>query len=170
MELRVRATGQVMYESEFRQYLKDTNGPSYETLTPEIMAELSVDPVFEGPQAIPTNVYEFSQRQGVELKADGKWYTKYILGPIFVDIPAQDNRPAISANEQLIQHKLQVDKGKAHEVRNQRDLLLKQSDWTQCKDIGDIISIPWATYRQQLRDVPSQTGFPWTVQWPTKPE
>jgi hypothetical protein len=30
--------------------------------------------------------------------------------------------------------------------------------------------VAWATYRQALRDVPSQAGFPWEVQWPTQPE
>jgi len=28
----------------------------------------------------------------------------------------------------------------------------------------------WAAYRQQLRDITAQAGFPWTVQWPTQPE
>jgi hypothetical protein len=57
----------------------------------------------------------------------------------------------------------------ASRVRQQRDQLLFQCDWTQAKDIPDTLSTPWATYRQALRDVPEQEGFPWNVQWPEQP-
>lgn len=58
----------------------------------------------------------------------------------------------------------------ANNVRFQRNQKLSQSDWTQGKDIADEVSTAWATYRQALRDVPAQAGFPWTVNWPTQPE
>lgn len=60
--------------------------------------------------------------------------------------------------------------GQAASVRAERNSLLTSSDWTQGKDIPDNISSAWATYRQALRDVPSQAGFPWDIQWPTQPE
>lgn len=169
MEIRIRATGQVMLEPGFRVYLANSNGPSYETLTPEIMEQLGVDPVFEGPQATPTTVYEYSQRSGVE-EINGKWYTKYILGPTFVDIPASGDLPAVSAAQQLAEYKQRLDLEQASRIRQQRSELLKNSDWTQGKDISDTISTPWAAYRQQLRDLPQQDNFPWTVVWPTQPE
>ena len=59
---------------------------------------------------------------------------------------------------------------KAGQVRSDRNKKLTSSDWTQGKDIPDNISSAWATYRQALRDVPSQAGFPWDIQWPTQPE
>lgn len=62
------------------------------------------------------------------------------------------------------------DEERAGQVRADRNAKLAASDWTQGKDIPDNISSAWATYRQALRDVPSQAGFPWTVQWPTQPE
>ena len=168
MELRVRATGQVMYEGEFRQYLKDNNGPSYETLTPEIMAELGVDPVFEGPQATPTNVYEYSQRQGVELKADGKWYTKYVLGPLFYPYTNSEGGE-VTVEEQRSAWMAMKDAEQAQAIRQQRNQKLTESDWTQVAD-APVDKAAWATYRQALRDVPSQAGFPWDIQWPTQPE
>ena len=58
----------------------------------------------------------------------------------------------------------------AHRVRVDRTLRLQASDWTQGKDIADEVSTAWATYRQALRDVPSQEGFPWGVTWPEQPE
>lgn len=60
--------------------------------------------------------------------------------------------------------------GQAASVRSERDSKIAETDWTQGKDIPDNISSKWAVYRQALRDVPAQSGFPWTVQWPTKPE
>ena len=55
-------------------------------------------------------------------------------------------------------------------VRNDRNRRLSDTDWTQGKDIPDNVSGIWATYRQALRDVPAQSGFPWEVTWPAKPE
>jgi hypothetical protein len=168
MELRVIATGQVMYESEFRQYLKSINGPSYDVLTPEIMGVLGVDPVFEGPQATPTNHYEYSQRQGVELKNDGKWYTKYVLGPVFTLYTDQEGNTH-TVEEQRAAWMSQKDTEQGNNIRTQRTQLLKDSDWTQVAD-APVDQAAWAAYRQALRDVPTQAGFPWDIQWPTKPE
>ncbi len=53
-------------------------------------------------------------------------------------------------------------------ARSERDGLLLTSDWTQVDD-SPVDKSAWATYRQLLRDVPSQAGFPNTITWPTKP-
>ena len=53
-------------------------------------------------------------------------------------------------------------------AREQRDLLLQQSDWTQVPD-APVNATSWATYRQALRDVPLQSGFPDNIVWPNKP-
>ena len=52
-------------------------------------------------------------------------------------------------------------------VRAQRNKLLAETDWTQLPDAG--VASTWTSYRQALRDIPDQTGFPYTVSWPTKP-
>lgn len=53
-------------------------------------------------------------------------------------------------------------------VRADRDRLLSRSDWTQLSDApGDTAA--WASYREQLRNIPAQEGFPFTVTWPTEP-
>lgn len=54
-------------------------------------------------------------------------------------------------------------------VRQQRDTLLTQSDWTQLPDVPEETKAKWAPYRQQLRDVTLQKGFPYNVIWPTEP-
>lgn len=56
----------------------------------------------------------------------------------------------------------------AASVRAERTDLLRQCDWTQIPD-SPADSAAWATYRQELRDVPNQAGFPWDVTWPDAP-
>jgi len=58
---------------------------------------------------------------------------------------------------------------KASDVRSERDQLLASSDWTQIAD-APVNQLVWATYRQALREVPQQDGFPHNVTWPSKPE
>jgi len=55
----------------------------------------------------------------------------------------------------------------AKAVRNQRDQLLADTDWRASSDLT--LSAEWSAYRQALRDVPSQAGFPHSVTWPTEP-
>jgi hypothetical protein len=53
-------------------------------------------------------------------------------------------------------------------IRLERDAKLTQSDWTQVAD-APVDQAAWATYRQALRDIPEQSGFPNEVNWPTEP-
>jgi len=55
----------------------------------------------------------------------------------------------------------------AIQVRAQRDILLAGSDHMA---LADRITDEWRTYRQALRDVPAQAGFPTNVTWPEQPE
>lgn len=168
MQIRIRESGAVMYESQFRAYTKANGGPSWETTTTEVLEALGADVVLEGPQATGGTVYQYSQRDGVE-QIDGKWYTKYILGPVFTDRAASEGQPAQTAAEQETAYKAMKDAEQATSVRNQRTQLLKDCDWTQIAD-STADKTAWATYRQALRDITTQAGFPWTIIWPTQPE
>ena len=55
-------------------------------------------------------------------------------------------------------------------VRSQRDRLLNETDWvvTKATETGETVTSAWKTYRQKLRDVPSQSD-PDNITWPTKP-
>jgi hypothetical protein len=56
----------------------------------------------------------------------------------------------------------------AQDARAERDRLLAASDWTQVAD-APVDAAAWATYRQALRDVPQQAGFPDNITWPEAP-
>ena len=165
MEIRIRLTGQVMMESEFRDYIATNNGPTWDITTEEIVNSLDADIVFEGPQASGGTVYQYSMRQGVEQLQDGKWYTKYVLGPIFVDTETE------TAKEQEDKYKLRKDEEQGKNIRTERNKKLTECDWTQLDDtpLTNAKKLEWAEYRQALRDVPTQSGFPWEVVWPDKP-
>lgn len=53
-------------------------------------------------------------------------------------------------------------------VRAKRNEVLAASDWTQLVD-SPVDKEAWASYRQELRDLPQQGGFPYSVVWPTEP-
>lgn len=57
----------------------------------------------------------------------------------------------------------------AAKVRAQRNRLLAESDWTQVQD-APVDKTVWAAYRQELRDISSQAGFPYDVTYPTRPD
>lgn len=58
----------------------------------------------------------------------------------------------------------------ANEARRTRDRLLEESDFTQLDDVPDKIDrTKWRVYRQKLRDITKQSGFPLNVIWPEDP-
>jgi hypothetical protein len=56
-------------------------------------------------------------------------------------------------------------------AQTRRQSELTDSDWTQLPDVNLTADekSDWAAYRQLLRDVPAQAGYPRTITWPTKP-
>jgi hypothetical protein len=81
---------------------------------------------------------------------DGKWVMTWVVTPATPEEIAERT----SAKES--------------EVRQQRNELLSACDWTQLPD-APVPAAPWAAYRQELRDVTAQAGFPWDVIWPEEP-
>ena len=60
----------------------------------------------------------------------------------------------------------------AYVIRKKRDKLLANTDWTQMKDtaLSQEMQRKYATYRQELRDIPQQEGFPYDVEFPVLEE
>ncbi len=176
MQIRIRSTGQVLLQHEWEKWVAQTYAKSLSGITEEAVNRFESDIVFEGPQATGGTVYQYSQQDGVE-QIDGKWYTKYILGPVFTDTPATDFQPAKTAAENEADYRAMKDAEQAANVRRQRTEMLKDCDWVVTKAIdqnaqdslGIQIPVVWVTYRQALRDITAQSGFPWTITWPTQP-
>lgn len=56
------------------------------------------------------------------------------------------------------------------EAKTKRNRLLYDSDWTQMPDVTLPNKAAWATYRQELRDIKKQSGYPTDIVWPTPPQ
>lgn len=103
--------------------------------------------VIEGVANDLSQYIENGQIIDMPSKPDGASYFDYDTKNWVQDVPAQEAA-----------------------VKNQRKILLSESDWTQLPDVPLNTKTQWATYRQELRDITSQPGYPFDVIWPTKPE
>jgi hypothetical protein len=150
MNLRNKQTGAVVTDGEFRAAFPSTGFPIH--ITEQTYNEFGYDVVLEGPQAQPTR-YQVGFADGVQ-QIDGKWFTKYSVADM-------DNEAKAAKDEE-----------QAKSVRTQRTEKLRDCDWTQLDDtpMSNTQKAGWAAYRQALRDVPDQAGFPWEVEWPVQPE
>ena len=83
-----------------------------------------------------------------------------------------DNGVMRPANEaELGQMRIDAENAQAqlpNQIREQRNRLLANSDWTQIPDCT-VDKQAWLEYRQALRDITTQSGFPTDVVWPTQP-
>jgi hypothetical protein len=114
----------------------------------EMLASYGVQRVFfSTPPAITdTQVLE----EGTPVFADDRWTQTFAVR----DMSAEE---VASRND-----------AQAVQVRAERNSKLAASDWTQVAD-STADKAAWATYRQALRDITAQAGFPWTVDWPAQP-
>jgi hypothetical protein len=145
--IRDRQTGQIYHDGEFRAlYANISFAPQ---LSPELLDSLGADVVFEGPQPQTTR-YQMVARQGTIQMADGNWYTNYVT----VDV-SEEVREVMDAQQAI-------------SIRAERNRKLTETDWTQVAD-APVDKAAWAGYRQALRDVPDQPGFPWDIIWPDAP-
>jgi hypothetical protein len=144
---RVKSTGEIKSQGEVRSMYPNTSFPSQ--WTPALVEELGLDPVFESPTPTTTR-YQTAFKDGVEQDAQGRWLWKWSISEMDDDAKAAKDAEA------------------AKSVRADRDKRLAECDWTQLSD-SQVDKAVWATYRQALRDVPAQAGFPYDITWPEKP-
>lgn len=89
-------------------------------------------------------------------KCDGVIYYKSVFGECTVE-ETEENFVYIRNAEEL-----------SFSIREQRNKLLAESDWTQVAD-APVDKAAWATYRKALRDITEQDGFPGSVEFPAEP-
>ena len=94
-------------------------------------------------------------------------YTKNISeeNPILVEGVYYQNWVQINATQSEIDLRIS---DKWDDVREQRNILLQECDWTQLADISQETKDLWSVYRQQLRDITTQSN-PFSITWPVKP-
>ena len=163
-EYRLKSDGSIKTKEELIAANKNMSMPKvwgegvYETL--------GVDVVFETPQPTPSGAYKKVVRNGVEQNAKDQWVQAWIEQDMFADTTVDGVTTTKAEHEAAYQAKLDADA--AAKNRLTRNNLLAETDWIGLSDVT--MSSDWATYRQALRDVPSQSGFPHDITWPEKPE
>lgn len=83
---------------------------------------------------------------------DDKW--------VLEDAPQPTDEPPVVDTEEQ----------KAAAARYRRNSLLDASDWMVLSDVPSKHKAGWEAYRQALRDVPQQEGFPENIEWPVEPK
>jgi len=116
----------------------------------ETLAEYNVYPCTLAEKPDYNNAIQYITK-GIPVEVNGAWIQPY-------DIHNYTAEEIIGREQQ-----------EATEVRTKRNQLLKDSDWTQIPDCT-VDKTVWATYRQELRDITAQEGFPFNVTFPAMPE
>jgi hypothetical protein len=114
------------------------------------MAEYGAMRVFNATQPVLTDTQVLEEDPPVFSNEDQRWTQVWRVRDMTAEEVTQRNNV------------------QATQVRTDRNALLSASDWTQVAD-APVDKAAWATYRQSLRDISAQAGFPWTITWPIAP-
>ena len=163
MEFRVRSSGELKTQGEIRKLNPNVSLPK--VWNSNVYDTLGIDPVFETPKPDTTGDYKVVVRDGAEQDANSNWVQKWVERDMFSDTTEDGVTTTKAEHETAYQARLDTEA--AERVRSERDQKLKDTDWMGMSDVT--MSADWATYRQALRDVPSQEGFPHNIIWPTEP-
>jgi hypothetical protein len=143
--------GQVeIYPYTIGQLRKDHHNVSFpKAMTDDVLAQFNV--VRVTPVSPPTVSHTQVWNESTPVLKNGVWKQAYIIS----NVSAEDLATRTEGEEKS--------------VRAKRNELLAQSDYTQLADAPGNATA-WASYRDALRNLPTRSGFPWTMTWPTKPE
>ncbi len=114
--------------------------------------------------------WQVAVKDGVE-QVDGVWQEKWVTQEMFTEYTGQDeegNSITFTVQDQKDAKTAADNAALEATERATRDDLLKATDHYGLSDVT--MSNAMAAYRQALRDVPQQAGFPSTITWPEKPE
>jgi hypothetical protein len=167
-EYRNRTSGAVNTQGEIRRSMPNTSLPR--VWTADICEFLGIDPVLAAPAPEASGEYKSVGRNGVVQDALGNWVEAYTERDMFADYVDEDG-VTVTKTSQEEAYTANKDAEAATAARATRDGLIASCDWMAIKAFegGTTVSTEWATYRQALRDVSAQAGFPNDITWPEKP-
>ena len=105
----------------------------------------------------------------VDLDSNVSWNTHYVRnGQVFAMPAKPDGEHTFNYITKTWQQNVQR---QSNEIKVLRNALLTASDWTQIPNspLSNEEQTAWAVYRQELRDIPAQLGYPYNVVWPVAP-
>lgn len=152
--------GEPIYDFQIKSGLKNVSFPKITQA--EHFVPFGYEQVFEQEKP-PFDERLYSLEEAPIKKVDGAWCKDWVLIPLFSQeelTQKEMHLKSIDEEEELVKLK--------SNIRSHRNGILRDCDWTQVAD-ASVDQAAWATYRQALRDVPQQAGFPYSVVWPVKP-
>jgi hypothetical protein len=163
-EYRIKSTGEVKSQGQIRSMHPNVSLPK--VWNDNVHITLGIDPVLRSPKPNPSEEFKIVVRNGVEKDSNGKWvqaWTEQDMFQVYTD--ADGNEVTVQAQKDA---KTAADSASSAKVeRTNRDNLLKDTDHYGLSDVT--MSADMTAYRQALRDIPQQAGFPNSITWPTKP-
>ena len=160
MEFRIQSTGELKTQGEVRRMHSNTSLPR--VWDADTCAFLGIDPVLAAPKPEASAAYKQVGRNGAVQDANGNWVEAYVETDMFADTTEDGVTTTKAEHETAYQARLDADA--AAGVRTTRDAKLAETDWTASTDVT--MTAEMTAYRQALRDVPAQAGFPNTIDWP----
>ena len=129
------------------QLRKDNPNTSFpRTITEEILADYDVYPAVHAAMPDYNEATQRVNQDAAATEVDGVWTYGYTVESL-----TSEEVAAVLAQ-------------KASGERATRDAKLAETDWTASTDVT--MTAEMTAYRQALRDVPAQSGFPTTIDWP----
>ena len=146
----VKASGSEILEYPYKleNLKRDYPHITFPDHVPEhMLADYQIYEVFKGSRPAAAVDSETLMQNSLPTLRDGKWFLDYSIVQTPEEIASEN-------------------------VRHRRENYLVDCDWVVIRhqELGTAIPEEWLTYRQLLRDVPAQEGFPYDITWPTKPE
>lgn len=137
----VKVTNGVATEYTMGHLRRDNPNVSFpRTCSDELLASYGMYPFTHDPKPDCDYTSQYIDESFEE--RDGAWYRKFTV----VNLPQEDAE---------------------RNVREERDSRLAKTDWMALSDVT--MSPEWAAYRQELRDISDQVGFPFSIAWPIEP-
>ena len=163
-EYRNRSSGEIKTDTELRAANKNMSFPK--AWNSSVHDALNVDPVLVSPAPAPSAAYKSVVRNGAVQDSNGNWVYAWVEREMFTEY-TDDNGDVQTVAAQKTAYDTANTAALAATERAKRTALLMETDHYSLADV----TMPDAmkTYRQALRDVPQQAGFPSSITWPDKP-
>jgi len=161
-EYRNRTTGEVKTQGQWRAANPNMSLPR--VWNSNVLDALNIDAVLRSPAATTTQ-YQTSVRDGVKQDSLGNWVEKYVARDMYADTTEDGVTTTKAEHETAYQARLDATAGEA--ARFERNTLLAGTDYFALTDVT--MNADMTSYRQALRDITTQSGFPNTISWPAEP-
>ena len=160
MLIRIRSTGAVMYESEFRANNPNTSFP--QQISVEVLNEFGADPVLNAPQPTPSEL-QVVALDGTVQDDKGNWMQNWVLVDKFKTYTNEEG-VVVTKEEQDAAYLAELDNKAKAANKATAESKLAATDWTQVADVPLLNKQEFTDYRAAVRAIalnpPVQATFP----------